>query len=93
MILKPNVKAKFNKQYQLTFCPLKIITKPVLCILCLCGNRPGEIFYHSPICIVECVSEYIFLILIMLVKKQESKKKAKESKEEKTISVEMLCVL
>ena len=93
MILKPNVNAKLNKQYQLTFCPLETITKPVLCILCLCGNRPGEIFYHSLICIVECVSEYIFLILIIIVKKQESKKKAKESKEDKTISVEMLCVL
>ena len=47
--------------------------------------------YHSPARIVECVSEYTFLISKSNKQtrqtKQEKKKKAKETKEEKRISL------
>ena len=47
------------------------------------GNRLGEnFFYHSPACIVKCVSEYIFN------SKTNNTKKAKETKEEQRISPE-----
>ena len=49
------------------------------------GNRPGENAFHSSIRIFECVSEYIFLI-----SKQKEPKKAKETKEEKIISLKNL---
>ena len=49
------------------------------------GNRRGEnFFYHSPARTVECVSKYIF----QKTNKQTKKKKAKETKEEKRISLE-----
>ena len=47
-----------------------------------------NLFYHSPACIVECVSEYIFLISEK--RKKTRTQKAKETKEEKRISVENL---
>ena len=50
------------------------------------GNRPVD---YSSARIVECVSEYIVLIL-KKKNKQEDKEKEKESKEEKRISVENL---
>ena len=49
------------------------------------GNRPGENAFHSSIRVFECVSEYIFLIL-----KQKEPKKAKETKEEKIMSLKNL---
>ena len=49
------------------------------------GNRRGEnFFYHSPARTVKCVSKYIF----QKTNKQTNKKKAKETKEEKRISLE-----
>ena len=49
-------------------------------------------FYRSPTCIVECVSEYRFLISKnkQTSKKKNNPKKAKETKEEKRISPENL---
>ena len=44
-----------------------------------------KFFYHSPVCIVESVSEYTFLIS-EITNKQQEPKKAKETKEEKIIS-------
>ena len=38
-------------------------------------------FYHSPACIVECVSEYIFLIS----KKQKNKAKQEDKKRQKKL--------
>ena len=51
------------------------------------GNRPGgDFFYHSPARIIECVSEYIFLISKRKQAKNPPKKK--NTKEEKIISPE-----
>ena len=51
------------------------------------GNRPGGIFFYPlPAYIVECVSEYTFLI--PKNKQRQESKKAKEIKEEKRISPE-----
>ena len=51
------------------------------------GINQGKFFYHSPACIVICVSEYIFLFS---KKKKEKKKgtqtKTKKTKDEKRIS-------
>ena len=48
------------------------------------------LFYHSSARVVECVSEYVFLILKTdkYAKKTRTQKKAKETKEEKRISPE-----
>ena len=43
--------------------------------------------YHSPARIVECVSEYRFLISKNNKQTKQEKKKAKETKEEKRISL------
>ena len=43
--------------------------------------------YHSPARIVECVSEYTFLISKNNKQTKQEKKKAKETKEEKRISL------
>ena len=55
-------------------------------------NRSGKIIYHSPTCIVECVSEYTFFnFKKQQTNKQQPKqesKKAKETKEEKRMSPE-----
>ena len=48
-----------------------------------------KIFYHSPTRIVECVSEYIFLIS-KKTNKQTRRQKANETKDKKRISVENL---
>ena len=45
-------------------------------------------FYHSPACIVECISEYIFLISKKKQAKTKSKERNKETREEKRISLE-----
>ena len=48
-----------------------------------------EIFYYAPAGIVQCVSEYIFLISKQKQKTRRQKKE-KETKEEKRISLENL---
>ena len=56
------------------------------------GNRPGgSVFYHLPAHIVECVSEYTFLI--PKNKQRQELKKAKETKEEKIISIKKINLL
>ena len=55
------------------------------------GNRSGEKFLSPPARIVECVSEYVFLISKKQTNKQKKQqqqecKKVKETKEEKRIS-------
>ena len=54
-------------------------------------NWPGEsFFYYLPAHIVECISEYIFLIKKNKIKIKTRKQKAKDTKEEKITFVENL---
>ena len=68
--------------FRLSFRPRKVVLFPEI------GRV--NIFYHSPGPIVECVSEYIFLI--KKLPQVTRRPKAKETKEEKRISVANLMV-
>ena len=54
------------------------------------GNRQSDIFYHLSTHIIECVSEYIFLIKTIKQKNQNQNKQANTKKVKKKISEENL---
>ena len=57
---------------------------------CFRISAGSKFFYHSSARIVECVSEYIFLISQNQKDRTRRQKKAKETKEENRISLENL---